>query len=348
LRIIRISAVVSLAMVVFGQHTAAQSLTFSLFERYLESLRDQAAIPGLSAAIVQDGAVVWEGGFGFANVERFVRPDGQTPYPVADLSQTISSTLLLQQCVDHGTLRINDFVRRWITGYPEPETTVAHLLAHAAPSGGFRYDTSRFASLTTVVDQCTSSRLPVKVVGEIFDFLSMTDTVPGEDLGDASSPNRRYFTADRVARYASVLQRVATPYRVDSRGKPSRAEHAAHTLSAASGVVSTVRDLARFDAALDRGDLLDEPTLRLARTRAASSLPTGLGWFVQGYNNEMLVWHFGLAKDAYSSLLLKIPSRRLTLILLANSDGLSAPYSLDKGDVTASAFAKVFLRLFVP
>jgi CubicO group peptidase (beta-lactamase class C family) len=177
--------------------------------------------------------------------------------------------------------------------------------------------------------------------------------VPGEDLGDASSPNRRFFSADRVARYTSVLQRVASPYRVDSRGKPSRSEYAAHTLSAASGVVSTVRDLARFDAALDRGDLLDQQTLRLARTRAASSLPTGLGWFVQTYAtssnpNEMLVWHFGLARDAYSSLLLKVPSRRLTLILLANSDGLSAPYSLEKGDVTTSAFAKVFLRLFVP
>jgi hypothetical protein len=45
---------------------------------------------------------------------------------------------------------------------------------------------------------------------------------------------------------------------------------------------------------------------------------------------------------------LKVPARDLTLILLANSDGLSAPYALSDGDVTASLFARLFLRLFVP
>jgi hypothetical protein len=37
----------------------------------------------------------------------------------------------------------------------------------------------------------------------------------------------------------------------------------------------------------------------------------------------------------------------VTLILLANSDGLSAPFSLQEGDVTVSLFARAFLRLFV-
>lgn len=348
MRILRIWVVVSLGFVAFGQQTAAQSLTFSLLERYLGSLRDQAGIPGLSAAVVQDGQVVWEKAFGSANVERLIAATPSTPYPVADLSQTISSTLLLQQCVDLGHLEVTDRVRRWISGYPEFDTTVGHLLAHATPSGTFHYDTSRFAQLTGVFEQCASSRFPVKVVGEIFDRLGMTDTVPGEDLADSSSPNRRLFSTDKVAAYTAVLQRAAIPYRVDGRGRPSRSDYSARTLNAAAGIVSTVRDLARFDAALDDGVLLDPETLSLARRRAGSSLPTGLGWFVQSYNNETLVWHFGLARDAYSSLLLKVPARRLTLVLLANSDGLSAPYSLDNGDVTTSAFAKVFLRLFVP
>ena len=68
---------------------------------------------------------------------------------------------------------------------------------------------------------------------------------------------------------------------------------------------------------------------------------------MQYYNGEKLVWHFGNVPDAYSSLILKVPSRRLTLILLANSDGLSAPFSLHQGDVTSSLFARTFLRLFL-
>ena len=44
--------------------------------------------------------------------------------------------------------------------------------------------------------------------------------------------------------------------------------------------------------------------------------------------------------------MIKVPRRDLTLILLANSDGLS-PSSIAEGDVTVSLFAKLFLRLFV-
>ena len=39
------------------------------------------------------------------------------------------------------------------------------------------------------------------------------------------------------------------------------------------------------------------------------------------------------------------PSRNVTFILLANSDGLSAPFNLPAGDVTKSVFASLFLKL---
>ena len=69
---------------------------------------------------------------------------------------------------------------------------------------------------------------------------------------------------------------------------------------------------------------------------------------MQAYNGEPIAWQFGVVDGAYSSLIVKVPNRRLTLILLANSDGLTAPFSLDAGDVTTSIFAKTFLRTFVP
>jgi CubicO group peptidase (beta-lactamase class C family) len=111
-----------------------------------------------------------------------------------------------------------------------------------------------------------------------------------------------------------------------------------------------VRDLARFDAALDSALLLRDETLAGAWTNAVGRdrtiLPTGLGWFVQKYNGETVVWHFGLTPNGYSSLFLKLPSKHLTLILLANSDGLSSYFDLASGDVTKSLFAVLFLRLF--
>ena len=59
------------------------------------------------------------------------------------------------------------------------------------------------------------------------------------------------------------------------------------------------------------------------------------------------MWHFGLIANGYSSLVVKLPSRHLTFILFANSEGLSAPFQLDAGDVTKSLFATLFLRLYL-
>lgn len=343
MRTLRIAAVVSLALAV-GQPSSAQSLTFSLFERYLESLREQASIPGMSAAVVQDGRIVWKKGFGFQDVERLVRAMPDTPYPVTDLSQTFAATVLLQQCVDHGHLEVTDKVRRWISQYPDPLVTVGQVLAHAS-SGAYNYDPSRYEDIGAVVDECARGKYPVKLAGDVLDAYSLTATVPGEDLADRSSPNRSLFSVARLRQYSDVLARVATPYKVDARGRATPAAYTGKRLTASGGMVSTVEDLAQFDSALTQ--LLDPDTLNTA-WKNAGSRPTGLGWFVQSYNGQRLVWHFGVAKDAYSSLFLKVPEKNLTFIVLANSDGLSAPYSLEQGDVTRSLFATVFLKLFVP
>ncbi|HZB24900.1 MAG TPA: hypothetical protein VE379_02130, partial [Vicinamibacterales bacterium] len=78
------------------------------------------------------------------------------------------------------------------------------------------------------------------------------------------------------------------------------------------------------------------------------AMPTGLGWFVQRYRDEPVVWQYGHVPDAYSSMIIRLPNRRVSLILLANSDGLAVPFELSSGDVTRSLFATLFLRLYIP
>jgi CubicO group peptidase (beta-lactamase class C family) len=347
-RTLKALLVALLALGALGPSTEAQSsLPISLFERYVEALRLQAGIPGMSAAILQNGRVVWDRGFGYQDVDRLVAAAADTPYPVLDLTQTLSSTVLLQQCLDLRYLELTDRVRRWDPQYSDDSTTVAQLLSHASASGGFKYDTGRFSALTTVVEQCASERYARLLAVEILDRLGMSQSVPGADLADGSSPNRRWFSSSALDRYASVLRRQAVPYKVDSRGRPTPSDPPRGTLTASTGVVSTVRDLARFDAALGAGVLLESSTLSRA-WEPAGSMPTGLGWFVQRHNGERVVWHFGLARDAYSSLIVKVPGRGLTLILLANSDGLAGPpYNLSDGNVSSNLFASLFLRLFV-
>jgi hypothetical protein len=55
------------------------------------------------------------------------------------------------------------------------------------------------------------------------------------------------------------------------------------------------------------------------------------------------VWHYG-QWPTFSSLILKLPDRGLTLVLLANSDGLSGRFPLAVGDVAVSPFARAFIE----
>jgi hypothetical protein len=48
-----------------------------------------------------------------------------------------------------------------------------------------------------------------------------------------------------------------------------------------------------------------------------------------------------------SSIVVKVPSRNLTFILLANSDGLAKTAALETGDITTSLFVQLFLRFFL-
>jgi CubicO group peptidase (beta-lactamase class C family) len=330
-----------------GSSEAQSSLPISLFERYVESLRQQVGIPGMSGVILQDGRSVWEAGFGYQDVESLIRATPDTPYPILDLTQTLASTLLLRQCVEHYYLEVSDRVIRWDPNFGDGSATVSQLLSHTSPAGGFVYDPQRFAGLTGVIDQCGSRPYAPLLTEQIFDRLGMMSSVPGADLLHPDSPDRRYYGDRAFDRYLAVVKRQATPYRVDGRLQASRSSVPGGPYSAATGAISTVRDLASFDAALD-ADVLISAGTRAQAWEPLATQPTGLGWFVQRYNGEQVVWHFGLARDAYSSLILKVPSRKLTLILLANSDGLvGPPYTLPNGNVTSNLFASLFLKLFL-
>lgn len=330
---------------------SSQVLLYSLFERYIESLRQQTGIPGMSAVIVKNGQIDWERGFGQQDIERNILAAPDTPYPIGDLTQTLSA-VLLGLCAEQGQLTIDDPIGRWVTDFPTPSATLRQVLAHASggPAGGqYDYDEARYAALTSVVQACSGKPFRVDMADSILERLGMAVSVPGQDLGLPTNSFRELFEAPRLDRYQTVLSRIAVPYRVDRGGRATRSDYQARGLTTADGLVSTVRDLARFDAAMDEGVLLKPEDLAVAWTPATfggTTLPTGLGWFVQGYNNERIIWSFSHVPDAYSGLMLKLPARNLTLIMLANSDGLSAGANLEQGDVTTSPFVKIFLRLF--
>jgi len=179
----------------------------------------------------------------------------------------------------------------------------------------------------------------------------MSDSVPGSDVVRLTPPAEG-FTAQDLDQFSGALRRLATPYSVDKRGRATPSTYVASTLTPASGLISSVRDLEKFDLALKNGAFIRSASwLTLMFTPPAGSngqpLPHAFGWFAQDYNGERVVWQFGISDNASSSMIIMLPRRGTTLIMLANSQGLARPFSLGAGDVTVSPFARLFLSIFV-
>jgi CubicO group peptidase (beta-lactamase class C family) len=332
----------------------ADDLVLGRFGDYLESLRAQAGIPGLAAVIVGPTDIMWDRGFGQQNVERSVQTLAITPFHADGLTQLLTASVVLR-CVEEGRVSLDARIGDLVPGAPEPGATIRQLLSHTSgPSDGltFSYRPERLAPLASVISSCAggaAGSFRSAIVSKL-DSLAMTDSVPGPDAVNLG-PSDPGMSLASLERYRGILNRLATPYAVDAQGRASVSRYNVSTLTPGSGLVSTVRNLAQFELALKRGVLLRPETVTMAWTapvgRNGQQLPHGLGWFVQSYAGEPIIWQFGVGDGASSGMVLIAPRRGLTLILLANSDGLARPFSLAAGDVTVSPFARAFLGIFV-
>jgi CubicO group peptidase (beta-lactamase class C family) len=329
---------------------AADDLVLARFGDYLEALRTQAGIPGLAAVLVGTTDITWERGFGLQDIAQALPARTDTPFEIDGVTQALTATLVLR-CVDDGSLSLDDPVARFSPSSPYAGATLRQIMSHtsAGPNGlVFSYRLDRLNALVGAVSLCTNLSFRASIEG-LLKRLAMARSVPGTDV--VLSPPADEFDDSTLARFASVFASLATPYAVDSNGNASQSRYSATTLTPGSGLISTARDLANFDLGFKTGYLLRPETLAIAWTPPLDGngqrLPHALGWFGQTYNGERVVWQFGVSDGASSSLMIMVPRRALTLILLANSPGLVRPFSLTAGDVTASPFGKLFLGIFV-
>ena len=325
-------------------------------ERQLEDLRQTLKIPGVSAAIVKDQKLLWAKGIGFADVENKIPAAPETNYRIASLTKPFASTLLMQ-LVEQGKLGLDEPMAKYSPEFRQRfggrSITVRHVLTHTShdPSGDtYWYDGYRFSYLSDVVARASGKPFRELLTRNILDTIGMADSVPGQDVLDDRAKWSAFLDAEHARRYEVGLARLAKPYRLQGT-ETVRGLYPSRGISAAAGLVSNVLDLAKYDVAIDGHTLVRAETQERAWTPASTpegkTLPYGLGWFIQSHEGTRLVWHYGYWPESFSSLYLKLPERKIALIVLANSDGLSAPFFLGAGDLIRSPFANSFLRIFL-
>ena len=347
--LLRLTIALSLSLGVLVH--AADDFLMTRFGDYLEALRTQARIPGLAAAIVGPDTVNWERVFGQQDVERNIAVRIDTPFELDGTTQAIVAALALK-CASDGLLSLDDPIGNLAPSSPDPGATLRQLLTHTTAGADgltFSYRPERLGPVAAAIARCSDSTFRSATAG-LLDRMAMIDSVPGSDVVSLTPPAEG-FTASALERYSGLLSRLATPYALDGHRRPTPSSYVAPTLTPASGLIASVRDLEQFDLALKHGDLLRSEWLALAWTPPTGAnrepLPHAYGWFVQPYNGELIVWQFGVSDNASSSMIIMVPRRGVTLILLANSSGLARPFSLAAGDITVSPFARLFLSIFV-
>jgi CubicO group peptidase (beta-lactamase class C family) len=144
---------------------------------------------------------------------------------------------------------------------------------------------------------------------------------------------------------------LADGFTVDEQGYKQRVKRPEKHVAGGAGVVSTALDLAKYDMAITNKTItsndISEKLIRPALFNDNSKSVYGYGWYFQCYNGEKLMWHSGWDPDnGYSALHLRLPERKMALILLANSPGIWWGNPLDKAEVENSKFAQLFFKHF--
>lgn len=333
---------VVLGMSCNGGSITAPATSVPEFEQHLEALRESSHIPAISAVISKDQSVSWSKGFGIANIATQIPAADTTVYHLASLTKPFASTVILQ-LVDEGKVSLDDPVANYGIVLTSPGVVrVRHLMSHTSegvPGSQYAYNGDRFSLLDSVVARAAGKPLAQALQERIIGPLALRRTAANAQSAsfDASGLDRPTFIANVARGYTwSNGSFNLTTY------PPS--------FSSAAGLMSSALDVAAFSMAMDRDMFLKPATKALAYTPVTPSgggtSPYGLGWFSTMYKGVRVIWHYGYW-TANSSLIIKVPERGLTFVLLANTDGLSSAYPLASGRLESSPWAREFLETFV-
>ncbi len=294
-------------------HVADQSDTAPVPATLRPELRRvvRAGAVGVSAQVVDRGEV-WRGAAGAARLRPNRPAVPSAHFRAASVTKTLTAVLALQQ-VQRGRWTMDTTIGDVLPGlWPaRSDVTVAQLLSHRSgapdylsvltsrgttvpkllriisnrrtdralvrvakrqdwlfePGTGFSYSNTNYVIIGLMLRRATGFSLPKLAQRRIFAPARMTRS---------SWPFAKGFPAPKLREYAAFGKR-----RIDlSTFSPTM-------FSAAGALVTTARDLNRFQRSLSRGDLLAPRLVRLMRSVVTPAEETGLG-VAYGYGSYRL------------------------------------------------------------
>lgn len=290
--------------------------------------------------VVKDGQTVFRKGYGMADVARAIPMDAGAQHRIGSITKQFTATAILM-LVDEGKLALDDNLTKYLPDYPTGgrKITIEHLLTH----------TSGIASYT-------SKRSFVEEIGQDKTVSAMIDSFKNDPMTFEPGTkyaynNSAYYILGAIIEKVSgmpygqfVEERIFTPlgmldtaYEGRERGKAPRAS--GHTVTrtgygpsvrmsptvpfSAGAIVSTVDDMARWDAAISTGKLLKAASWQRAftpyRLSDGTSTKYGYGWHVGTLQGSQRLNHGG-GIPGFSSHAMRLPQEKVYVAVLRNND----------------------------
>ena len=305
---------------------------------YVKVQMERQHLPGLSLVVIKNQKIVKSAGYGLANVELNVAATPETVYKIGSVSkQFIAAGIML--LVQDGKISLDDNISKFLEGTPEAwkPITVRHLLTHT--SGIVReapgFDPLKIPADADVIK--TAYSLPLRFTpGEKYEYCNVgyftlaeiINKVSGKPWGDFL--HERVFAplgmnATRTTNMTELVTNRANGY-VWRNGKLQNAS-ILFAVRPSGAFLSTVVDLAKWDAALNAGKLLQQSTLDQMWTPVklnnGKTHPYGFGWELEPVVGHKQVNHGG-SLPGFRAQLARFVDDKVTVVVLTNGDNANA------------------------
>jgi CubicO group peptidase (beta-lactamase class C family) len=305
-------------------------------------------VPGLALAVVRDGKVIKESGYGLASVELDVAVTPETVFEIGSVSKQITAAAIML-LVEEGKLSLDDKISKHLPGTPGAweQITVRNLLSHTsglknytglagfelterlkrddfikrigtyplafAPGAAHSYGNTNYNLLGYIIEAVSGRPYWEFVRDRIFAPLGMS------------------ATHDRDPRY--VLKHRANGYEWEDGALVGR-DYDLTDVFSAGAIVSTVRDLVKWDAALGGERLLKRSSLAQiwtpTRLNDGKIHPYALGWYVETLRGHRRVRHNGQTAG-FAASIARYDDDRLTVIVLCNLGSIGLAGRINQG-----------------
>ena len=327
---IRPHAGATLVAIVLSASIAAQG---DRTDEFIRRQMKEQRIPGLSLVIVKDGSIVKSAGYGYADAATKIPATADTVYKIASVSKPVIATGVMT-LVQNGRLGLDDPVSKYLDDTPAAWSTITvrHLLSHT--SGLVReapaFDPGKVQSDADVIK--SAHRTPLRFApGERYEYSNLNYFAIAEIMRKVTGRPWTEYIDQTVFKPAGMtttyptntkvrIANLAVGYVDNDNPRPAPQWGA---LRPSGAFLSTVGDLAKWDAALDGNRILTSASRDKMWTavtlRDGTVAPYGLGWLVSSNKGRTRVQHTGGMPGARSGFV-KYLEDRLTIIVLMNLD----------------------------